>query len=131
MKFESKFNHGDFVYTICYKDKYKEIPNGCKTCNGSGKVEISGDIFKCPRCKGYIEREKDSIEWYVSNSGKIGKIEITSYLNGNSYNKSGVNYMIDSTGIGSGTVYNEKNIFTSRKEAEKECIKRTEQQIEN
>jgi len=65
--------------------------------------------------------------WYIDCTGIIGKISIVSYATENNYR---VKYMLDSTGIGSGTVHNECDIFGSEEEALVECSKRNAEQQE-
>lgn len=128
MLIETKFNYDDLVFPIWYRAERIVIPNNCSVCNDTGKVTLSNRVFTCPSCRGYIKSEEGGIKWYVTtNQGRIGKIEVNYYSN-EYKNKDGredrITYMISTTGVGSGTVHNEINLFLSEEEAQKECDKR-------
>lgn len=130
MEFKTKFHLNDEVYIITKHMTYKmEI---CETCNNTGYVQIKDKTFKCPDCGGYTRRIQDSMKWELFEipSGKIGKIIIESYANQyckKDYHKQlTIKYMLDSTGVGSGTLWEEDNLCTSYEEAIKECKERNE-----
>ena len=126
MLIETKYNYRDTVYPISTRFETFKIPTNCPACNDKGKVELNGNNYTCPKCRGYTYREVEGdIEYYVAFSqGKVGKIDINIYdpkYEGKYGNKSEIRYMLDSTGIGSGTVWEEDNLFLSREEAQAEC----------
>ena len=129
MKFSTKYNHGDTVWMITKHMTYKM--EDCPTCHNLGRVEINGKFFTCPNCNGYTKKVADEEKWelytYVQ-CGKIGKITIESYRkehsNKTNHPSLNITYMLDSTGIGSGTLWDEKDLFPSEEEALLECDKR-------
>ncbi|MCK9544590.1 MAG: hypothetical protein M0R03_21425 [Novosphingobium sp.] len=126
MKIETKFNLDDIVYSLT-KSKNR-IKKTCVLCKGSGEVTIENTnrIISCPDCYGHGYHVEDAGEMWIIHSksgGKIGKVEVELYSE--EYERENkVKYMIDSTGVGSGTVWYEENIFKTKKEAQKECDKR-------
>lgn len=120
MQFNTKYNFKDKVYPI-YKC-IKNISKPCSLCEGLGSVFITKGNRKviCPDCLG----NKKTIEvlpqvWRVQTIryGQIGKIIIEKYYN----EKQEVKYMLDSTGIGCGTIWLENQLFLTLEEAQKEC----------
>ena len=130
MIFDTKFNLGDTVYIITKNTTYKK--KVCNTCDGMKYVVIKGKKFICPDCNGYERTEEDGSEWSVTVSGEIGQIAVEvrskKYRNNNK-KKSTTEYMIDSTGVGSGTVHYECDLFGSLEEATKECERRNNENL--
>jgi len=126
MEINTKFNFGDTVYPISYKQEEIKKYNNCPICNDTGKVELKGELYTCPNCHGRTyEIKRGEIEWYTYYlSGVIGKINIDFYDEKYDDEESTITYMIDSTGIGSGTLWMEDNLFLSEKEAQEECDRR-------
>ena len=129
MEFNTKYNHGDTVWVITKHMTYKM--EDCPTCNNLGRVEINGKKFSCPNCGGYSKQVADEERWelytYVQ-CGKIGRITIESYdkkyCKKNDHLPLKVTYMLDTTGVGSGTLWDEKDLFISEEDALLECDKR-------
>ena len=126
MIIKTKFSIGDKVYFIGYETK--QVKNTCNVCKGSGKIEIENETFNCPKCHGRkytIETEKQ--KWRIVESVyKIGLVRPTIRVDG----KDKTEYMMIETGIGSGSIYYEDDLFKSIKEAQKECDKRNKKRIE-
>lgn len=124
MVIETKFNFNQKVYKI--ENTYKENKVKCPTCKGTSKVElISGRKIDCPDCFDGYYIERLPTQWRISLSGKIGKIGVELYSSKYSKsNNSRIYYMLDITGVGSGTLHYEDTLFTSEKEAQLECDKR-------
>jgi hypothetical protein len=137
MKFESKFSLNQKVYQIGYHKKQKAVK--CEACNGVGKIPmLNGKDTICPECYGRCTNEVyDEQKWLVIDMPmKIGKCraEITSmskigmFDNIGEYNpekiESSYQYMCYDTGIVSGTLYYEKNLFANIEEAQLERDRR-------
>jgi hypothetical protein len=144
MILESKYNIGDKVYPIHKAREPIWIP--CKSCGETGIITYNdGEKAECPRCWG----EKGKVEWRLTKwmlidnypkevrkkaiecgdhvwlpPFKIEQIRIEQEKN----NKE-VRYMCKETGVGSGTVWSEKELFLSREEAQLECDKRNSVQL--
>lgn len=123
MNINTKFSLGDPAVTITSDYVSRKVK--CYTCNHTGRVVINDEEFTCPKCKGNCLRDQfcghKSIIGEISTIGKI-QVEITDpkfcYHEKEAYK---VTYMLKSTGVGSGTLWNEKDLFSSREEAQKEC----------
>ena len=129
MEFKTKYNHGDTVYMITRHMTYKI--ESCPTCNNLGKVEINGESFTCPNCRGYSKQIADKEKWELytyQECGIIGRITAESYDKKYCVNdkekKLKFTYMVDVTGIGTGSIWDENNLFLTREEAITECERR-------
>jgi hypothetical protein len=128
MVINTKFNLGDKVWGI--QTLTKQEFSKCKACNGKGKIDLlDGDTYSCPKCHFGTVSTWTKLEWRVDDCfpSVIGKIEARIY----SYSKYGENenrYMIICTGIGTGQVWDEKDLFGSHEAALLECEKRNMKQ---
>lgn len=123
MNIETKYNIGDYVYPI-QKDFVPEYIM-CNTCEGTGIIFTLNKVEKliCPKCYGRGGKQDYKFtEWITKDSlySKIGLIISTVREGNNIENK----YMIESTGIGSGTFWYEDDLFSNVREGDEECIKR-------
>lgn len=128
MKIKTNFNIGDYVYPV--RRYQKQVYVKCKTCKGDGDVLIHNTSrrISCPDCYGKGGgHEYKTEEWHVivEDFSKIGKI-IVEIIN----NKK-THYMIESTGIGSGTLWLEDDLFLDSQKAQLECTKRNETKLTN
>ena len=117
---ETKYSVGDIVwYASCTKTKKK---HPCPDCKGSKKwkaISAAGREyeFPCPRCSAsyHSRTEHTSLDYmYFSPSVRsltIGSVQI------NTADENVVSYMCKETGVGSGTVYDEKSLFQTEAEA--------------
>lgn len=121
MNITSKYNLGDKVYSgMC---SWSSVPKTCEHCKGVGLVTVTTALesyeVPCPYCeqdvwgskaKGYTQ------EWsyrvYVQ-SLTIGEVRVEI-----SNTKHEVDYMCYETGIGSGTLHDEKNLYPTYEEAQ-------------
>ena len=93
----------------------------CDLCNSTGVVEINGDSYECPKCNGRTKTVNDGFKYLISTSGKIGKINIEEYAKKYRTEKSRITYMLDSTGVGSGTIWYETRLFPTEQAAKEFC----------
>lgn len=126
MKIETNFSIDDIVYPI-HKGGYNDFVE-CETCKGTGTVSINNTerSIQCPDCYGAKgKNEWVSEKWCIEIDGAsaIGKIDIELYRE-NGENESRTMYMLDNTGIGSGTCWYENDLFRTKNGAKKECDKR-------
>lgn len=107
MDIKTKFNLGDHVYGITHG--FRNVKTPCKTCNSSGKLETTvGISVKCPHCyRGYSYTD-EPIAWYISNSGIIGNVKFSLFCDSDKNNENERKYMISSTGIGSGQIWDDR-----------------------
>jgi predicted RNA-binding Zn-ribbon protein involved in translation (DUF1610 family) len=94
----------------------------CDLCDSTGFVIVKGkDVeYICPQCFGDKQYKKLGKEMTICKTGKIGKICVEQY-DSQYKNTSGTKYMIDKTGVGSGTVWREEELFASEEEAQRAC----------
>lgn len=119
MKFESKFDNGQEVWIVQENEHYQIIR--CVTCDSKGKIFIKDQEFICPGCEGRSKRRNYAgRKFSVAQHGIVGKITIENQTL--DYEpKFEISYMIDSTGVGSGTIYREPRVFGSKAEAQGYC----------
>jgi hypothetical protein len=130
MDIKTKYNFKDFVIPICTRREKIKVPKNCSVCKDEGKVDLNGKKYTCPECYGYTYHyEEGELEWYIleNNSGFIGRINVEFY--DNQYivedgRENEISYMLDSTGVGTGTLWREDCLFRSFQEAQDECDKR-------
>jgi len=120
-----KYKIGQEVYKInwCNPTTWKT----CEACNGATFVHIkeNGKQISCPDCRGV---GKHSIylgtRWAIGSKLTIGKIQIEQFDTEYNDHEDRITYMCRETGVGTGSVYEEKDLFTSLKAAESEVNKR-------
>ncbi len=125
MIIETKFNFGDEVYAITTDrvDIYKE----CPACSGRGYFELdNGETSSCPKCdwrSGKI-RTGYKVRWKINYDmpGIVQNIRLSLYISPK--HESERVYMLDKTGVGSGTLWKEENLFSTKEDAEIEINKR-------
>lgn len=115
--YTSKFAIDDDVWVV-RKESFRKMVE-CFPCDNTGKIDVRGESLICPKCSGRGEHEQyvgDRL--YIAHNGKVGQVRITDCPSdeGLTYD-----YMIDATGIGSGTIWKESDLFYTREEAEKNC----------
>lgn len=130
-----KFKVGQDVY-YCF---YSSVPNTetCKTCNGSGRIEIANfddKTISCPKCynRGQITSylpTKWNVAYHPSRIGRVNTEEYsTEFLENKECNyKNGICYMLTATGVGSGTLWPEEQLHATKELAEKWCKKKNQE----
>lgn len=133
-----KFKLGQEVYYCIHSTKpYTET---CKTCGGSGTIPIANfdtSTISCPKCykKGFLTCYSNS-QWHVVyHPSRIGRINTEEYaqeyLENQEYNyKNTILYMLVQTGVGSGILWSEEKLYSSKEKAEKWC-KEQNKRLEN
>lgn len=127
MIIQTKFNIGQHVCSVSTRREQNYVP--CKYCEGLGKIGLKGDIFTCPKCYG---RKGDIVytgkeEFYISHEdATIGQVEVAVF---NQFPESKVTssrivYMLYETGVGSGTLWPENDLFSTKEEALDYCKER-------
>ena len=124
---EAKFKVGQQVYAVSNKSDSRQIHVKCDVCNSTGKVKVEGrtEEYVCPACYGRTETEHHGCMYAISYcEATIGKIEIEEYAPEykNRY-KSQVRYMLEETGVGSGSLWREDRLFATYDEAKEFCEK--------
>ncbi len=121
MKIETKYSLNDVVFAIAKVACRGHVT--CETCNGSCVVQIINSDRKliCPDCCGTgIQDKIVAYRWSPEAHGKIGKVQIELYSDEYEMENE-TRYMLDTTGVRSGTVWKESSLFLSPEEAQREC----------
>lgn len=120
-----KYKLNQIVYTVCQVDDYENRHVECDVCNSTGTVHIDGKgDYNCPKCRGDTRKICIGRKFRKRSSGHVGKIQTEEYASKYKHRwdcKSNIRYMIDSTGVGSGTFYYENEVFPSEEEADDFC----------
>lgn len=121
---ETKFAVGDVVFHATIITEKRSHP--CPDCKGSRKwkaISPAGGEFEvaCPRCSHvYMSNRDPSLDysWWVPSvrTLTVGLIKASSQPYNGDYD-SGNSYMCYETGIGSGSVYREGELFLTEEEA--------------
>ena len=133
MKIESKFDLNETVWEI--SREMKKRFERCKFCDGEGKIELNNISRTCPECYGRNGSWINvNLEWLVGQQSlTIGsvRVEITSisktgiFDNIGEYDPENIEreftYMAYETGIGTGTIHREHELFKSIDLAQKRC----------
>lgn len=129
MRINTKFSLNDKVFTIHKSGSTQFIK--CEVCEGKGGITTEKGRFNCESCYGNGgKREYIPEKWKIGyKNTTIGKVYIEMYNERfyedyPDYRDKEFKYMIEATGIGSGTVWYEKDLFKTEKEAQKECDRR-------
>ena len=140
MEINTKFNFKDRVYGILKKQKREWVK--CGFCGGEGRIKgINQKNRMCPDCYGQRGRHIDiGLGWEIEYILTIGEVRIeyrcahesdeyTMFDNyGSQKEKYTEKYMCYETGIGSGTLHNADNLFSTETEALEECDKRNKKE---
>lgn len=124
MELTAKYHLGQVVWAVS-RANFKRLVN-CQACNATGKITIGGEQFVCPKCGGSSAYPQNAGEkCYIDLSSRIGKVEITAYEADHCKEWDDppiqVKYMLKATGVGSGRVWKEEELFFSEEEAQAYC----------
>lgn len=118
MNLTTKYSVGDVVYRKVpeYRD-YRVVM--CELCMGTGRVTIAGAedrVAECPDCYGRGDIGKDFPVPASTQALTIGQVTVTT-RNKSDRGAKEVTYMAEETGVGSGTLHREENLFPTAGEA--------------
>lgn len=118
----TKYSVGDVVYRASTTTISKKHP--CPDCKGARKWKVTSPAggeyeFACPRCSARYNNDRDLTLDYSQFTPSVIKLTIGSvqYNSAPSSYDYGARYMCVETGIGSGSVYIETDLFPSEAEA--------------
>lgn len=119
-KIETKYNIGDTVFHACTMTEQKKHP--CPDCLGSRKwkaVSPAGTEyeFACPRCSTSYLSDRDIALDYVEYVPSVLTRTIGSVRFDSGRDDHPVEYMCVETGVGSGSIYSETDLYPTREEA--------------
>ncbi len=111
---DAKYNVGDTVYNALAHMTQKKHP--CPDCKGSRvwkAISPAGQeySFACPRCESRYIGDKNVSLAYTAHEPMAQKLTIGSIRIDTADENDTVQYMCVETGVGSGTIYRESNLF--------------------
>lgn len=117
---ETKFSIGDVVYKAWTTTVSKQHP--CPDCNGSRKWKATSPAggvyeFACPRCASRFHNDRDLSLDYSEFAPCVQKLTIGSVRVDTSSDTRPVEYMCRETGVGSGTIHDQADLFLTEEEA--------------
>lgn len=118
----TKYSMGDVVYLAGTTTEHRQRP--CPDCLGSRKWEArspaGGEFtFACPRCSTrYSDKDELSLA-YMAHAPLVTRLTIGSIQVNTAPGSwdTGARYMANETGVGSGSVYKEDDLFASEEDA--------------
>ena len=118
----TQFSVGDTVFHAGTVAKRKQ--HDCPDCKGARKwkaVSPAGEEyeFACPRCATSYQSNSSLNLNYTAYTPVVGHLTIGSvaYEAASSWDEGGAKYMCRETGVGSGTIYRESDLFATEEEA--------------
>ena len=128
MKIETRFDLGQAVWRVKKFPKHMTIP--CPGCEGRGDSPLAdGTTHWCPKCYGCKTRVKVApADWRVDGPVTIGNVRVSLFeAKSDDEHEDERWYMCHETGIGSGTLWREPDLYATREGAEAEADKRKKQ----
>ena len=131
MRFETKYGIGDDVVSI-HRTQVQLPPEKCSACDGTGKCDLKGQVFHCPKCAGKTTTQATGWGWVIVNYGTVRSVEVRTRAPDDSdptdrddwdQRPEEVRYMF---GVGGGSVYEEHQLWPNREAAQAECDRRND-----
>jgi hypothetical protein len=132
MRIETAYAINDVVVPISVLSKETWVE--CPACGGTGKVTLRDGEHPCPKCYGNRGSKQYCDHcWQITSPITIGQVRavLTNLKKTGMFDNVGeyadgsdeleVSYMAYETGVGSGSVYYERNLFRSNADAQAEC----------
>lgn len=116
---ETKYSIGDVVYHASIRTVTKQHP--CPDCKGERKWKAVSPAgaeydFACPRCSANFQSNSDLSLKYQQFEPFTSRLTIGS-VRSDSHSDRKVEYMCIETGVGSGSIYAEADLFPTEDEA--------------
>lgn len=121
-----KFEIGQKVFAVTSKYDSEIVHAECDVCNSTGKVKISGrdEEYICPICHGRMEEKHYGFKYIIAyRNATIGKVQTEEYSKRYRSYQSRITYMLQETGVGSGSIWKEERLFATEEEAIDFCNK--------
>jgi hypothetical protein len=118
---QPKFELGQIVH-VAHRGQQKVVET-CKVCDGIANITFRDKEYTCPGCHGRGTYSKwKPLSWHFDLTSRVGNIRAEWYMPG--YGETEIKYMLTATGVGSGTLWSESNLFATLDELEAECDRR-------
>lgn len=116
----TKFQIGDTVYKVTTTEVCKSHP--CPDCLGEGKWKATSPAgtdytFTCPRCSTSYQSHDAMCLKYYERAPRVDRLTIGS-IRVDTHDDKPVSYMCHQTGVGSGTIHYESDLFADEQEAQ-------------
>lgn len=124
-EYKTKYSIGDKVFAVTNGWATRQV--FCTACKQTGLIKLDNEEFTCPACNGQCLRALQiGRKYYVRfDNATVGQVKFVHtnpiYLH-DPTEEFEIGYMLDVTGVCSGQIYKEKELFPSREEAEKYCF---------
>lgn len=121
-----KFEIGQKVFAVTNTYDSEEVHVECDVCNSTGKVKINGrnEEYDCPICHGEIVEKHHGFKYIIAYcNATIGKVQTEEYAKRYRSYQSHITYMLQETGVGSGSIWREERLFATEEEAIDFCNK--------
>lgn len=119
----TKYSIDDKVFHATVTTERKQHP--CPDCKGTKKWSATSPAgseytFACPRCAASYNNDRDLTLDYSASVPCVKQLTIGSvqYNSAHGSHDHGARYMCRETGVGSGSVYNESDLFSTGEEAQ-------------
>lgn len=134
MNYTFKFSCGDTVYMV--RREQKRVHKACAECSGVGFAVVNGKSWTCPECHGRRGSMEFQPEAYHADPAPytVGSLRLEytdspglsgeqTFSNFKPQKKIEEVYMLVETGIGSGSLWPVKSLFSTFQEAEDAAIR--------
>jgi hypothetical protein len=126
MILETKFDVGQMVWPVRTSDC--QILVLCSVCDNTGKVVISGEGFRCPKCLGRGRHlQSGGTRWWVDTgaSSRVGRVEASAHADDYPvprHEDGQPRYMLEGRGTGTPcTLWSEDKLFATQEAAQARC----------
>ena len=134
MNLTTKYGVGEEVVAVMYRKTWKR--EDCPRCKNDPPLWPDGETVHCTQCSGQgrvtvedtkrwqiaSQKTRDGIDRIPGGLGTIGCVRVEVLANeGLRAYRPTVTYMLRETGVGSGQIWHEEDLFQSVGEARAEC----------
>jgi hypothetical protein len=130
MIIETKFSIGDTVHVLRHA-RVEKVTEACPTCRGAKVITVEGEVFKCPKCSGRGHLIGERHAWYIDRTSTVGQVQATTRTpDEDDPRPFEERYMLHATGIGSGSVYIDSDLWPGTdEEAQAEVDRRNRERV--
>jgi hypothetical protein len=124
--YTTKYSIDQTVWMVRHETFYRIVK--CEVCKNTGRVQIGVEEFVCPKCDGKAaHRNWAGEKYYVYGFSTVGQVRVEdcpgrgNWTNSEPEPNPKFEYMLYSTGVGSGGVWKEADLFETEAEARQYC----------
>ncbi len=128
--YTTAYSVGEKVWLVRHSNFQQIIK--CQPCANTGKIDIGGETFVCPKCSGRASHPTYAgVKYYIDCESRVGKVTVEDCPENHSAWESDRGkpnprnqYMVEDTGVGSGQVWDEEDLFPTKEAAQIFCDQR-------